>query len=125
MIRGAFLALIAATLIVAGCVSSDDSTSVPGGYSEVSTSDPGVNDAARFAVMTRADNTGEIIDLQQVFQAEQQVVAGLNYRMKIGVIQGGRNGVADVVVYRDLQGNYSLTSWAWDQNPDINRPRLL
>lgn len=122
MFRGMFLALVAASFLVAGCVSTAEDTPTVGGYSTVSVSDPGVNSAAQFAVSAQEDATGDIIQLQQVITAEQQVVAGMNYRLKIGVVENGRSGTADVVVYRDPQGSYSLTSWVWDQNPEIDRP---
>ncbi|MEO1223238.1 MAG: cystatin family protein [Pseudomonadota bacterium] len=122
MPRKLFLVLITAVgLAIGGCVSSaDDTPNVVGGYSEVSVRDPGVNEAAQFAVAAREAETGSAIELSQVIEAEQQVVAGMNYRLYIGVIEGGQSGTADVEVYRDPQGNYSLTSWIWEQNPETS-----
>lgn len=131
MQRKLFLVLITAVgLVVGGCVSSADDSSatdtpnVVGGYSEVAIDDPDVVAAAQFAVSAQQDATGVLIQYQRVIQAEQQVVAGMNYRLMIGVLEGGRSGTADVVVYRDPQGTYSLTSWVWDQNPELDRSRL-
>lgn len=126
MHRKLLLVLITAVgLVIGGCVSSAETTSnAVGGYSEVAIDDPEVVAAARFAVTAQQDATGELIQYQRVIQAEQQVVAGMNYRLMIGVLEGGRSGTADVVVNRDPQGTYSLTSWVWDQNPELDRSRL-
>lgn len=126
MVRGTFLALAAAALLIAGCVSSTEETPTVGGYSEVSTSDPDVNAAAQFAVSAEAQSTGEIYELQQVVEAEQQVVAGMNYRLVLVVVDSGQSRRAEAVVFRDLQGAFSLTSWIWDQpeRNDLTEPRL-
>lgn len=123
MLFRTLIATITASFLLVGCVSTPEQSPTVGGYSEVSTSDPEVNAAAQFAVSTHADDTGEVMELQHVIQAEQQVVAGMNYRLRLGVIEGGRSGTADAVVYRDPEGQYSLTSWVWDQNPEMDRPR--
>ena len=51
------------------------------------------------------------VSLLAVRRAEQQVVAGLNYRLRLSVKAGGRARDVTAVVYRNLQGVYSLTSW--------------
>jgi len=114
-------------MLVAGCVSTPEASPTVGGYSEVSTSDPDVNSAAQFAVSNEAQSTGEIYELQQVVEAEQQVVAGINYRLVLVVIDSGQSRRAEAVVYRDLQGAYSLTSWIWDtpERNDLSIPRPL
>ena len=72
-----------------------------GGYRAVATDDAGVQAAAAFAA-------GEVGGaLQSVDSAQQQTVAGINYRLTITLESGA---VWQVVVYRNLQGGYSLTS---------------
>jgi hypothetical protein len=72
-----------------------------GGYRAVSTDDAGVQAAAAFAA-------GEVGgSLQSVDSAQAQTVAGINYRLTI-TLDGG--AVWQVVVYRNLQGEHSLTS---------------
>jgi hypothetical protein len=72
-----------------------------GGYRAVSTDDAGVQAAAAFAA-------GEVGgSLQSVDSAQAQSVAGVNYRLTI-TLDGG--AVWQVVVYRNLQGEHSLTS---------------
>jgi hypothetical protein len=114
MVRGTFLALAAAALLLTGCMSSSEESPVVGGYTEVSTSDPDVNAAAQFAVTTEAQSTGEIYELSEVISAEQQVVAGMNYRLVLLVIDSGASRRANADVFRDLDGAFSLTSWVWD-----------
>jgi hypothetical protein len=72
-----------------------------GGFRAISTDDPAVQAAAAFAA-------GEVGgSLQSVDSAQAQTVAGINYRLTI-TLEGG--AVWQVVVYRNLQGGYSLTS---------------
>lgn len=72
---------------------------IAGGFSTVNVNNPAVQDAAEFA----AEALGGL--LSRVLSAEQQVVAGVNYRMEIELQDGSLH---DVMVYEDLQGNMSL-----------------
>lgn len=49
--------------------------------------------------------------IKKVVSAERQVVAGMNYRMCVRFKKNGVYTTAMTVVYRDLDGAYSLTSW--------------
>ncbi|TXH68271.1 MAG: hypothetical protein E6Q83_14370 [Thiothrix sp.] len=73
---------------------------IVGGYTSVDSNDEGVQAAAQFA----AQSLGGL--LAQVTKAEQQVVAGLNYRLNLDFQDGSKH---QVVVYKDLQGNMKLT----------------
>lgn len=72
-----------------------------GGYRTVATDDDGVQAAATFA----AGAVGGA--LRSVDSAQQQTVTGINYRLTI-TLEGG--AVRQVVVYRNLQGEYNPTS---------------
>ena len=72
-----------------------------GGYRAVDPSDEGVQAAGAFA----ANALGG--ELASVDSAEQQSVAGTNYRLELSLSSGARYRV---VVYRSLQGEMSLTS---------------
>lgn len=74
---------------------------IVGGYSIVDVNDAEVQNAAQFA----AQALGGL--LSKVTKVEQQVVAGMNYKMAIELQDGSKH---NVVVYKDLQGNMSLTS---------------
>ena len=60
--------------------------------------------AAQFAV--KAHHAG--LTLQSVNAAEQQVVAGINYKLRLTTSDGRK---ADAVVWRKLDGSHELTSW--------------
>jgi hypothetical protein len=72
-----------------------------GGYRAVSTDDAGVQAAAAFAA---GQLGGELGDVES---AEQQVVAGMNYRITLSLSDGRK---FNVVVYRPLRGDMQLTS---------------
>lgn len=95
-----------------------------GGYKEISRSDAGARSAAVFAVGAQAAKNNSTVELGSVLKAESQVVAGMNYRLCLKVTTSGAAGEADVistvkvVVYRDLKGNYKLTSWIEEECGD-------
>lgn len=90
---------------------------IVGGYKEISTDDPQAQAAAEFAVAEQGKNKSITVKLVSIEHAEQQVVAGMNYRLCLKVEIEGEGDDADtvqeakVVVYRNLQNKYSLTSW--------------
>ena len=85
---------------------------LPGGYSDSSPLAQDVKAAAEFAVSKQKGAT-----LERVLAAETQVVAGLNYRLKIEVKTSSGPRIAQAVVYRDLENKLSLTSWQWLAKP--------
>lgn len=76
---------------------------VAGGWSAASVS-PDVKAAAAFAV-SAMNRPGA--KLKSVQSAETQVVAGMNYKINLTLADRSK---WQVVVYRNLQGAYSLTS---------------
>jgi predicted neuraminidase len=77
-----------------------------GGFSQSSTSDAEVLKASQFAVKAHDAK----LTLQSVNTAGQQIVAGLNYKLKLTTSDARK---ADVVVWRKLDGSHELTSWQW------------
>jgi predicted neuraminidase len=77
---------------------------IAGGFSQAATTDAEVLKAAQFAV--KAHHAG--LTLQSVNAAEQQVVAGINYKLRLTTSDGRK---ADAVVWRKLDGSHELTSW--------------
>jgi predicted neuraminidase len=75
-----------------------------GGFSQAATTDADVLKAAQFAVKAQDAK----LSLQYVTSAEQQVVAGINFKLKLTTADGRK---ADAVVWRKLDGSYELTSW--------------
>ena len=86
-----------------------------GGYSEASTTNAEVSAAAQFAVKAQAamPNQKTVITLGEILSSRQQVVAGMNYRLRLKVKVDGTDKEAEVVVWRKLSGEHELTLWAW------------
>ena len=87
-----------------------DKTALAGGYS-LTEIDSEVRKAAEFAVKTQAEATGRPLQIVKILKVEQQVVAGLNYRMVIEVADGSKHRKAHAVVWKKLDGSLDLTSW--------------
>lgn len=89
-----------------------------GAYREIDKADEGAAAAAEFAVKDQSEKKDMTYKLVSVEKAETQVVAGINYRLCLKVGYRKQDADADttefvrVVVFRSLQKEYSLTSWA-------------
>jgi cystatin-C len=88
-----------------------------GGYKTIAKTDAGARAAAEFAVDAQAERKNLNIELVSIEKAESQVVAGTNYRLCLKITTSGAEDEADVtitvrvIVFRNLKGVYSLTSW--------------
>jgi hypothetical protein len=89
-----------------------------GGYKTIAKNDAGAQTAAEFAIDAQAERKNINIELISIEKAESQVVAGTNYRLCLKVTMPGADDDTDgttttvrVIVYRDLKGKHSLTSW--------------
>ena len=51
--------------------------------------------------------------LVKILQAQQQVVAGMNYKLVLRVRADGSERDAEVVIYQNLKHQYEVTSWRW------------
>lgn len=85
-----------------------------GGYRAVSPASPEANAAARFAVRAHKQKASGDVSLVSLVKAEQQVVAGTNYRLCLKVKDKEQIKEASAVVFRNLKNRYALTSWNWD-----------
>lgn len=106
----AALCVVVLTSVAAGAARQNPP--VAGGYTEAAADDPGVLRAARFAVREEGRRQGRAVSLLAVRRAEKQVVAGLNYRLRLSVGYGGRTREVSALVYQNLKGAYSLTDWS-------------
>ena len=77
---------------------------ITGGFSQVATTDPNVKSAANFAAQKLTNGQAGI---KSINSAEQQVVAGMNYRMNVELTNGDKY---NVTVYKNLQGEMSLSA---------------
>ena len=111
MKRVLLAALAFVMLGAAAPASAAQEAPVAGGYSERATGDTGVAAAAAFAVRERGRRTGRRLTLVAVRRAETQVVAGLNYRLLLGVREGRESRDVTAVIYQNLRQRLSLTSW--------------
>ncbi len=112
-----YLQLFALLAVVFGTASINFAQTV-GGFKKVPTDNTGVVAAANFAVETQAEKTEAGIELLTVHKAEQQVVAGMNFKMclQVNVADGTTDDpfeqYANVVVYRTLKNEFTLKSWS-------------
>ena len=88
-----------------------------GGYREIDKADEGAAAAAEFAVKAESEKKEMTYKLVSIEHAETQTVAGINYRLCLKIGYHKQDDDVDttefvrVVVYRNLQNQYSLTSW--------------
>lgn len=115
--------LIGIAPLMAGVTAVTAEGQVPGGWRTVSVRSPEVVAAAEYAIAARRrvaprpdDGTGAQLELVEILAAEQQVVAGINYRLVFSVKQGGEPRAAEAIVWWQAWRNpepYQLTSWTW------------
>jgi aspartic proteinase inhibitor len=109
-------AIFAVLVVLGGLVIASGQKT--GGYREIDKADEGALAAAEFAVKDQSEKKEMTYKLVSVEKAESQVVAGINYRLCLKVGYRKQDEDADtnqfvrVVVFRSLQKEYSLTSWA-------------
>lgn len=104
-----FLGLFIMLLFGFSTITADPSSPMPGGYIEAGVTDPAVQTAADFAV--QEINKGTLV---KIISAQSQVVAGLNYKIKLQIVDPqGQQAIYDVVVFVPLpvtQAPMQLTS---------------
>ena len=94
---------LAVALLLAGCAAAPPSPPIVGGWSRAA-----VDEDARAAAVFATQQTGHReAGLARIDALERQVVAGMNYRMRITLTDKSR---WDAVVWRRLDGTISLTS---------------
>jgi LmbE family N-acetylglucosaminyl deacetylase len=94
-----------------------------GGYATVAVTTKEVVEAADFAIKAhqkviqdKKDTETPKLELVTITQAEQQVVAGINYRLHLKVKLDGKEKMAEALVWWQAWRNpdpYQLTSWTW------------
>jgi len=109
-----------ATSVLPGCFVKQ---SMAGGYSAIAVTSREVIDAAAFAVkiqqtvMQHSDGEPSAkLELTAIGGAEQQVVAGMNYRLRLKVKVDGVEKDAEAVVWWQPWRKpepYQMTSWKW------------
>lgn len=104
---------LATTLAICLAPGLQASDAVTGAYTKGNTKDAAVAQAAQFALKQQSSQSGQPHTLQQIVQAQTQVVAGLNYRLCMKVSQGQPPKTLTVMatVYQNLSQEWQLTQW--------------
>lgn len=114
--KAMLLSLLSATCALSACHPAEApvpaATVLVGGWAAVDPADPDVQEAARFAVQKRAVQHQTRLLYKDVLQAERQVVAGIQFKLRLQVVQDKELIEVDVVVWRKLDGSYELVRWA-------------
>jgi hypothetical protein len=109
-----FAILMALTLGIFAIAASAQAEPVAGGYAKISTKSPEAKKAAAVALRQHtASHPKDKLTLVKVVKAEQQVVAGMNYRICLAVLdhRGVRKTIT-AVVYRPINKKERLTNWS-------------
>ena len=95
----------------------------PGGFAAASVTNKEVIAAAAFAIKAqqnalqkKKDVKPPKLELVTIMGAEQQVVAGMNYRLQLKAKLEGKEKKAEAIVWWQAWRKpepYELTSWAW------------
>ncbi len=104
-----------AALTVSACASNPEPTPAPasgqpvvvGGYAPAGGQEPGYAEAEALAIKTIYDRDPQR-GIVKSKSGQVQVVAGLNFLFRIEMSSGT---IYNVTVYRDLQGNLSVTGF--------------
>ena len=87
----------------------------PGGYRLFPNDDSESMAAAKFAVREEGQKLGKTVVFTSMVYAQRQVASGTNYKLCMKVKVNGTSKRAETVVNRDLQKQYTLTSWKWGE----------
>ena len=91
---------------------------MPGGYATTAVTSNDVILAASFAIKAQEKASGKTsrLELVEILEAESQVVAGVNYRLKLKVRLNGKEKTAKAIVWWQAWRKpdpYQLMSWHW------------
>ncbi|MBN1470706.1 MAG: hypothetical protein JW925_02930 [Syntrophaceae bacterium] len=106
-------------LLVAACSFMGQAQQpMPGGYTTTEVTSNDVIRAASFAIKAQEKASGKTskLVLVKILEAESQVVAGINYRLKLKVRLNGKEKTAEVIVWWQAWRKpdpYQLRSWNW------------
>eukprot|EP00818_Percolomonas_sp_WS_P002757 CAMPEP_0117439180 /NCGR_PEP_ID=MMETSP0759-20121206/2434_1 /TAXON_ID=63605 /ORGANISM="Percolomonas cosmopolitus, Strain WS" /LENGTH=94 /DNA_ID=CAMNT_0005230891 /DNA_START=71 /DNA_END=355 /DNA_ORIENTATION=+ len=88
---------------------------VVGGFTKQNTNSSDIQEVAQFALNQIKMRSNSInanqMEMANIVSAETQVVAGLNYRLVLAInTPNGKSQNYQVTVYKDLQGDMSLSN---------------
>lgn len=80
-----------------------------GSYASVDVQDSDVLACATYAVSVQEPRgTVQLVD---ILEAQRQVVAGMNYKLKLSIIKNGTKEIVNAVVWSKLDGTKEVTDW--------------
>jgi hypothetical protein len=130
MMKDMSVCLASSILMVVGCTL--ECKAMPGGYAAEPVTNRNVVAAAQFAVKTQErgmqgkKGTQPVkLKLVKILSAQQQVVAGMNFRLNVQVNVNDTKREAEVVVWWQAWRKpdpYRLTSWNWKRDKKQNKP---
>ena len=90
-----------------------------GGWTNAKVDDPEVVAAAKFALQETKKKNSKL-KLEKIVAAKHQLVAGMNYWVSLQ-LSDSASGMpvkrkAEAVIYKNLDDEYSLTSWKWKKD---------
>lgn len=104
------LVAVAFALSLAACAGKPKT----GAFSAVPHTQPTIQNAATFAVQAQKTRQTGTLELVKVLSSEQQVVAGMNFKLTLLVRDNGRLRKATAVVWSQPWRNHTeLTRWEW------------
>ena len=111
------LLVIITSVIITGCGTTSSSTSntatstsaATGAYATADIAAADVQACANYAVDTREPKG--TVKLVRILAAEKQVVAGMNYKLKLAITENGTAKTVSVVVWSKLDGTKEVTQW--------------
>lgn len=112
---------ISTAIVVFAIAPAAKAEAIAGGYSPATVTNETVQAAAAAAIAAQAktlpaqkEGTAAKLELVKILAAEQQVVAGMNYRLTLRVKWDGKEKTAEAVVWWQAWRKpdpYQLTSW--------------
>ncbi len=112
-----YMVVIALSVFIAGCrcCVREEPRDMPGGFTEASVDDERVTGAAGFAAaeIALSESWGDDFSVKKIIRAEQQVVAGMNYRLLMDIEAAGESVPVAAKVWEKLSGERELLSWAF------------
>ena len=85
----------------------------PPGSWQPANPDTNAEAAARFAIEQKSRESATPITLVSIVSLERQVVAGLNYKLRLAVTENSKVREALATVWQKPDGSLTLTAWDW------------
>ncbi len=125
MLRPVEICMIALTAVSLSVSCAAVEESKPGQYAPAPVASKEVMAAAAFAIETQQkvireqpSEASARLELVGILAAEQQVVSGINYRLKLKVRHNDQDRTAEAIVWWQAWRQpdpYRLTSWRWER----------